>query len=387
MNKKLRICIYSSIDWDFLWQRPQALAAALSTKGYEVFFIEPPSSMVTKLKVNKKINSKVRYREIQDGLTIVTPPDTIFPFTIRSRFGIFKDIDRRRFSKVLKEKVYPIKGEDVLHIISSPIWWDDLIASGHFGEGKVIYDCFDDYPKMLKQGKYSEIITEKEKKLITNSNLCLVTSTALKDKIHGISKEVEILKLPNGVEFNLYNTTAKIAGDIPNDISNIKGVKIGFVGAIGNWIDFDIIHYAANRMKDFHFIFVGPVTSAEHEKISNLKNVYFVGTKSRNDVPKYIKNFDVCIVPFKRIDRLDTINSNKFYQYMALGKPIVSVDMKEARCLSDYILTYESQEDFVKEIKYAMASDTKEKQEQRIAYAKRNSWINRAEKLIEKIRI
>ena len=55
------------------------------------------------------------------------------------------------------------------------------------------------------------------------------------------------------------------------------------------------------------------------------------------NIPALIAGFDVCINPFV-IDKLsDTVSPIKLYEYLASGKPVVSVDMPAAREFADLI--------------------------------------------------
>ena len=104
------------------------------------------------------------------------------------------------------------------------------------------------------------------------------------------------------------------------------------------WIDFYLIAYAAHIRPDWSFVFIGPIEPlARVSKVRNLSNVHFLGKMPYENIPALIAGFDVCINPFV-IDKLsDTVSPIKLYEYLASGKPVVSVDMPAAREFANLI--------------------------------------------------
>ena len=142
-------------------------------------------------------------------------------------------------------------------------------------------------------------------------------------------------------------------------MSELPKPVIGFHGWIQYWIDFDLIAYAAKKHPDWSFVFVGPIEPlARVDKVRKLSNVYFLGKMPYENIPELIAGFDVCINPFI-LDKLsDTVSPIKLYEYLASGKPVVSVDMPAAREFSDLIPLVRTCEEFVAALEDQIAQNT-----------------------------
>ncbi len=53
-------------------------------------------------------------------------------------------------------------------------------------------------------------------------------------------------------------------------------------------------------------------------------NIHWLGQRAYDDLPAYLKAFDVCLMPFALNEATQYINPTKTLEYMAAGKPIVS---------------------------------------------------------------
>ena len=78
------------------------------------------------------------------------------------------------------------------------------------------------------------------------------------------------------------------------------------------------------------------------------------------NIPALIAGFDVCINPFV-IDKLsDTVSPIKLYEYLASGKPVVSVDMPAAREFANLISIVHTPDEFVAALEDQIIANEKE---------------------------
>jgi glycosyltransferase involved in cell wall biosynthesis len=170
----------------------------------------------------------------------------------------------------------------------------------------------------------------------------------------------------------------------------IKKPILGFLGTIQYWIDFDLIRFIAFKNPGWSIVMIGPIGRlAEIEKIKSLPNVYLLGRKPYQEVPNYVKAFDVCLNPYKIDEVSKSCSPLKLYEYLASGKPIVSVDMPEARKFKNLIEIGLDYEDFLEKIQKVLdcLPEDKAKIEMRIREAEKHSWDSRfleLEKILEK---
>jgi GT2 family glycosyltransferase len=151
---------------------------------------------------------------------------------------------------------------------------------------------------------------------------------------------------------------------------------IGFYGAIADWFDGDLVADVAERRPDWDFVLVGSTYLGDVERLAQLPNVRLPGEQPYTDIPHWLADFDVTLLPFKRTPLTEAANPVKAYETLAAGKPIVSVPLPEmldmhARGLVRLAATAA---EFEREIAASLAHEDEELLERRRAYARDNTW-------------
>ncbi|GAB3008723.1 glycosyltransferase WbuB [Amycolatopsis acidiphila] len=90
------------------------------------------------------------------------------------------------------------------------------------------------------------------------------------------------------------------------------------------------------RRTDWHAVFVGAGDTFDamvelSGKIGLTEHVEFTGRIPDDDLVRYLSTADVCLSPDPLNPLNDVSTMNKIMEYMAMAKPIVSFDLKEAR--------------------------------------------------------
>jgi glycosyltransferase involved in cell wall biosynthesis len=132
----------------------------------------------------------------------------------------------------------------------------------------------------------------------------------------------------------------------------------------------------------FSFVLVGPKQARVPRKIETQPTFHFLGSRPYADIPSYIKGFDVCMIPFKLNRLTQTVDPVKLYEYMATGKPVVTVALPEIKrhgLGESLVLIARTNEDFVTNLKRATSSQETSDQHvaARVAFAGRHSWAHR----------
>lgn len=87
---------------------------------------------------------------------------------------------------------------------------------------------------------------------------------------------------------------------------------------------------------DWHAVFIGSGDAFDamvelSRELGLTEQVQFTGRIPDADLVRYLSTADVCLSPDPRNPLNDVSTMNKVLEYMAMGKPIVSFDLKEAR--------------------------------------------------------
>lgn len=189
--------------------------------------------------------------------------------------------------------------------------------------------------------------------------------------------------LPNGV--NPEEIKDAIHPDfVPEDMKPIlaKNHKIvGYYGYLAEWMDYEMIRWLADIHPDYEFVMIG---KAIHDTglIENVSNIHLLGLKPYKELFDYAKYFDVATIPFVLDEKMDCVSPIKFYEYMALGKPVVSSSMPEVfnyaiKC--SCVFNANSRDEFNYYLERAMLPETAAEAEYKgVEFAVTNSWDARA---------
>ncbi|MCX7785254.1 MAG: glycosyltransferase, partial [candidate division WOR-3 bacterium] len=350
--------------------------------GYYVYYFEiPPASVLQYIKeptFHKRglLNFFCPPVRTLTNLSVFAFP----PIIPASRFesGYIRAFNTKRFIHRIRKDYYSLvrmRKKKVVAIVVTPYWFD-IIKELNFS--LLCYDCIDDVKVFCKE-KHLNYFIGLQSRLIEKSDLIIISAQKLKDDILAINSQKPIAYIPNGVAFDFF-VANKDNPEITNSLKYIKRPIIGFVGAIFNWIDIALIKKTAETFSDCSVVLVGPVQDI---KIPLLPNLHYLGVKPFSDIPAIINCFDVCLIPFVAGEVSDKVDPIKVYEYLALGKPVVAINLPELKKVASLIYLAQDENDFINAIRKALNENSLELKSLRIQFAQKNSWEQRVEKLID----
>lgn len=210
----------------------------------------------------------------------------------------------RRLRPVLREKG-----------MSRPILWASLpsalAAVGRLGERAVVYYCGDDFGAL--SGVDHAPVLEMERRLVARADLVIAASEELARRFPPAKTHF----IPHGVDAALFSRPAPRAPDMP------EGKVAGFYGSISDWLDVPMIAAAASALPDWTFLFIGPVRT-DVSLLAGLKNVRFLGPRPHTELPSYVQNWTVSLIPFRDTPQIRACNPLKLREYLASGTPVAA---------------------------------------------------------------
>ncbi|HSL26875.1 MAG TPA: polysaccharide pyruvyl transferase family protein [Acidimicrobiia bacterium] len=160
---------------------------------------------------------------------------------------------------------------------------------------------------------------------------------------------------PNGVDFRHF--AGAHPDTPPEDLAQVvaQGKPIvGYYGALAEWVDYDLIDYAARALPDHQFVLIGPDYdgSMTGTPAFDLPNVVWLGVKRYGDLPDYLHYCDVATVPFGLNEVTHSVSPLKLFEYMAGGRPVVTPALREC---ANYpaVLIAQDRDDYVAKLKEA----------------------------------
>lgn len=367
-DNSLDIINFSVIAWDFRFQRPQQIAKILGEKNHRVFYIK-----------NEFLPYKGKL-EAYAPIKVEKKAKNVYEVTLSASRDLFIYNDSPT-GKDLQIITASIKNLINLAQISTPIakidhpFWSNIITQLSM---PVVYDCMDNHQGFSDNGKH---LANLEKKLFEKSNITIVSSKFL-NKLAVANNCMNITVIPNAGDYNHFSPSLKDEQLIPIDIADIPHPIIGYYGALSDWFDTDILETTASQNPDKSFVLIGNVTNSKIVTLSNIyKNIHLLGEKSYAELPKYLKQFDVCTIPFILNDLIKATHPVKIFEYFAAGKPVVATKMPEIMEYKDSIF-FANIDNFSSQINKALKSN-KAKTLQKIA--KENTWDKRANNLVSHV--
>lgn len=234
---------------------------------------------------------------------------------------------------------------------------------------KIIYDCMDLATGFDFSEEFKSIILDLEEKLVNDASLVLASSNYLFKRLKNRYQcEKKLLKIRNAFGGEIIDNNTEKDPEKP--------YKIGYVGTISKWIDFETIKKTLEEIEDIEYYFIGP---CELKKQVNEDRIKFYGAIDYRNLYDYVKNYDCLIVPFKVDEKIKSADPGKIYNYINYNKPIVSVYYEELEYFSQFIYFYSNSTEFVELLNHMRENGFKKRysDSERTRFLENNSWNER----------
>jgi glycosyltransferase involved in cell wall biosynthesis len=171
----------------------------------------------------------------------------------------------------------------------------------------------------------------------------------------------------------------------PCDIARLPRPIIGYSGLISKRLDLDLLEYIAIKHSEWSIVLIGATDERwcvqQLTRLKQMKNIYFLGLKDVKEVPYYVKEFDVCLVPYVIDKETENLSPLKLYDFMATGKPIVTTDFPTAHEFKDIVYIAVSKENCTCRIEEALLEPRNGLFTTRRHTAALNTWEHRINQL------
>ncbi|WP_449040963.1 glycosyltransferase [Paracoccus sp. (in: a-proteobacteria)] len=362
------IFILSIIGWDFRTQRPQHLATRMAAAGHRVFYLEMESSP-----------GNGSAREVAPGVHAIRLPARGMR-GIAAYTGVPSAAQARAWVDHFHALADAVGVSPVSHVvIQHPYWWH--LARHLSPEFQLTFDCMDDIGGF--SNTQPQVLTA-ELEMAARVDKMVVSSQYLADRF-GALREVALVRNGTDVSHFIRNHDEPA----PDWLGPLRpgAIRVGYVGAIAEWFDSDLLERIARANPDFDIHLCGAVTAEPPLRLGRLDNVTLHGEIPYADVPAFLQQMEVLIIPFQLLPIIKACDPVKFYEYAAVGRPTVSTSLPELARAGDLVLRADSPEDFAAAIRRAapLASDAGFAARLR-RYALENAWDFRATDMLAHMR-
>jgi len=360
------------------WQLHHQLTTSLVTAGNRVLFVENTGIRSVNLSDINRLSDRIsNWKKGVHGfstvnknrLTLYSPMLLPFPY---SKTALY--INQKIFNVSIHRWIKSIgfNNSIVISFLPTPLIQD---AIKFINPVLTIYYCANN---MADSSESASKVKPYEDYFFKNVDLVITAAHVIQEYAEKFSNNVHYI--PPGIDFDKFNKALNI-NNIPSDIANISSPIIGYIGTLGKVFDQKLVCKLAEKLSGFTIVLIGP----EYTDIDLLKsksNIIFLGVKPHDQLPYYIKEFNVGIVPYLCNDFTKGVYPSKLNEYLAMGIPAVSTNLREVReSASTYgnaAVIAKSDNEFIDSVKSLAFEKNNDKLVQsRINAAKANSWKSR----------
>ena len=253
------------------------------------------------------------------------------------------------------------------------ISWFVVPHPGHLakrlGESLTVYYCIDDYASY--PGMDPVAIQELDDDLTRKADVVFVAPRALLEAKRALNPNVHFS--PHGVDFEMFSQASDPATPLAEEVCGLKHPVIGYFGTVGEFVDFDLLAYLVESRPSWTFLFVGLI-AADVSRLRRYSNVIFAGPQPYENLPHWAAAFDVAIYAHQVNRQTRHSNPLKLREYLATGKPVVSVITPETVTFTEVVYLAETPEAYLAAIELALREETPELRRKRMAAVTGVSW-------------
>jgi glycosyltransferase involved in cell wall biosynthesis len=272
----------------------------------------------------------------------------------------------------------------------SKLGFNDAIAWFHvphpgflakrLGEKLTVFYCIDEYSKLPDVDGIA--VQAMDDQLTAAADIVFVCNQKLMDARQSLNANIHLS--PHGVDTDLFALANSPDTQIPEEAKSMSRPIIGFWGLLDRWVDLGILEDIARARPEWTVLLIGRA-AVDVSVLKRLPNVVFAGVKPYSELPNWAKVIDVCILPFTQTSLMVQSSPLKLREYLAAGKPIVSVPLPEAKLLGKALLTAEDGPGFVRAIEEALVANTPELAALRQKAVEKNTWDATVTNVLDKL--
>ena len=320
-NRSIRMLYLMHSDWNLVWQRPQALATSLHRRhGFRLLVPYLPSFR--------------RWQLIRNRSPIRRLPLPQLPFA--RRFGFLRGINRG-LARLALHAIGWLWPPDVVLVPYPSL---HAVLPSRLRRRPIVYDCMDLAVGFHPGAETRDELSAQERALVAEARLVFVSSVYLKrhvESLMGPNRQAILLRNGFDAAFAAHGAPAGQPGDEGGR------VRIGYFGMISAWFDQEAIHACLQAFPELEVHLWGPhdVELRPHPRLVSHGGI------PHHQLPAAVAPMDAMIMPFVVTDLIEGVDPVKLYEYLSLGKLVISVSYPELDHFAGLVQFYRSPDELL----------------------------------------
>jgi glycosyltransferase involved in cell wall biosynthesis len=320
------------------------------------------------LKIRRKLGSYMRcLRKVPEGLYVLTP--------------ISIPLYGSRTGRAINCWLLLLQLRLIMFILGMrrPVVWAaiptaaDLVDS--LGAKLILYQVSDKYDANEDSALSAKIIHEMDHHLKQRAAVVMYSGRKLFEE----SDVPHRYFLEQAVDFDRFATEAP---DAAAEVACIPRPVLGYFGAMDYVMDVLLMEEVARRRPQWHWLMIGRKSNLVQ---FNSPNIHHIPTRSYADLPRYIRDVDVFVLPWSQSNTFTSYGSAiKVREYLATGKPVVISPLYEY-LKTPGVRIYRTTEEFITAVESALDDDSPSDRALRQSVVRNCTWDIRAREVGELI--
>jgi len=378
LDTNIPILCFSTTDWHETWGSRQQLMLRLAQRGHPILFIErqvgpeqlfrDPALRLRKIGAWKSNRLRQPIKNLWTWQPPLLPPGRYYN-NLLNQLG----------QRIL---VYQVRKLSHKLGLFEPILWlyppQSAPLLGEFGELLSLYHCIENFSGN-QSGIKRRVMQSEERRLLQNVDLVFTHSEGLFHLYSGLTRR-DISLVPSAADVSLFQSISSI----DPLVSQIPHPSLGVVGTLDARLNIELLEEMVRSRPGWHLVLIGQRRSerVNLDSLLNFPNVHYIGQQPFEKLPSLLNGLDVFLIPYILNELTLYISPIKLYEYLAVGKPIISTDLPEVASCKEYIWIADNAQEFINHIQTALEADTETQVIARRNFARQHSWENRLDSML-----
>ncbi|MCE2425965.1 MAG: glycosyltransferase [Pseudomonadales bacterium] len=234
----------------------------------------------------------------------------------------------------------------------------------------VVADVIDDQRLWPLTDAERDAVDRNYADVLDRADVVLANCESVRDAMQSYADEVHVVA--NAAE----NVEGAEAWERPRPLRRLGGPIIGYVGNLeAVRLDVDLVASIAAERPDWQFVFIGSAQRGEPLRaIGDRPNVHLLGVRRYHEARRFIRHFDVAIIPHLDNDLTRHMNPLKLYVYFSIGVPIVATPIANTGAVGEFVRIGRTADEFVDRIEACLANGPPTHASKITAVLAQNSW-------------
>lgn len=314
-------------------------------------------------------------REITENVFNIDFFDWDFFRVLKEKKGWwFTAFNKKSVIESLKKAMSKLDMKNTVLFLENPM---AIGVARHIKFDAFAFDAIDNWLCHPQMEQYRTVVEKNYRFVDENANAIFTVSENLK-QVFPTNKNVQWVS--NGVDVEFFQNAF-------NEESEKQ--IVGYAGKIQERVDFELVENCLKVCPSVEFQFLGPAYS-QKERIAELEkkypNVKFMGDIHYSELPKYMKKWNVAIIPHKVDSFTASMNPLKLYEYLAAGKQVVSTGVAGvSKSISPYVYVAANADEFVALLETALKCVEASPKDVAESIPIEYHWSNRANVISDKL--